>query len=451
MKFDIICTMPVDDEGHMRPRKFVYDNLTSELTDEEGKHVYEKPEFSKYVNASNLKAVSRETPVGKKDIKILKIQLGLSCNYSCEYCSQRFVPTAEETSSKHVDKFLENLDSWMKETPKKVEFWGGEPLVYFKTLKPLAEALRIKWPDVKFLMITNGSLLTPEINDWLVEQNFSVGISHDGPGQKVRGPDPLKDPSTRKNIMDLYKKMNGNMSFNAMVHRENMDRYKIAEYFIDNFGLNVRIGEGSFIDSYDEGGMKNSACTHEELLAFRRLTMKYLRKSHLNNFMNTEQRINEWILSLETHRPASVLPQKCGMDKEDNIAVDLRGNVLTCQNVSAVSTKDNGQQHLIGHVSKLDRVKLDTATHWSFRKECVECPMLQGCKGSCMFLDDEKFKRSCDTAYSDHLPYFCAAIEIITGALPFAILAHDKSLPEERADLWGRISHENVKIPEIRE
>ena len=183
MKFDIICTMPVDDEGHMRPRKFVYDNLTSELTDEEGKHVYEKPEFSKYVNASNLKAVSRETPVGKKDIKILKIQLGLSCNYSCEYCSQRFVPTAEETSSKHVDKFLENLDSWMKETPKKVEFWGGEPLVYFKTLKPLAEALRIKWPDVKFLMITNGSLLTPEINDWLVEQNVDVGISHDGPGQ----------------------------------------------------------------------------------------------------------------------------------------------------------------------------------------------------------------------------------------------------------------------------
>ena len=140
----------------------------------------------------------------------LKIQLGLSCNYSCEYCSQRFVPTAEETSSKHVDKFLENLDSWMKETPKKVEFWGGEPLVYFKTLKPLAEALRIKWPDVKFLMITNGSLLTPEINDWLVEQNFSVGISHDGPGQPVRGPDPLNDADKRDNILDLFKRKKRN-------------------------------------------------------------------------------------------------------------------------------------------------------------------------------------------------------------------------------------------------
>jgi hypothetical protein len=66
-----------------------------------------------------------------------------------------------------------------------------------------------------------------------------------------------------------------------------------------------------------------------------------------------------------------------------------------------------------------------------------------------MYLDDEKFKISCDGAYSDHLPYFCAAFEMVTGCLPFAIMAEDKSLPEERADLWGRAS-EKYEIPELR-
>lgn len=444
MKFDIVCTE--NDDTGARIRKFVYDNETSEIFDETGNLVFQKPEEPKYKETWKSPTVSRETPGLKHDIKTLKIQLGLSCNYSCEYCSQRFVPHADETSSKHVDKFVRNLDLWMKEPPKKIEFWGGEPLVYFKTLKPLAEELRRKYPDIEFLMITNGSLLTPEINKWIIDMNISIGISHDGPGQYVRGPDPFDDVETERNILDLFIKKRGNISFNSMVHRMNMDREKIAKFFIDKFGENINIGEGSFIDAYDEGGLEKAICSTEEFYAFRRLTMGQLREGKLNNFSIVRNRIKEWLATFNEFRPARVLGQKCGMDRWDTMAVDLRGNILTCQNVSAVSTKDNGQQHMIGHVSNLDNVRLDTATHWSHREDCAKCPVLQACKGSCMFLDDEKFKVSCDAAYSDHLPFFCAAFEIATGCLPFAILAHDKSLPEERADLWGPASKE-YKLP----
>jgi uncharacterized protein len=446
MKFDVICTENL--ENGAKIRKFVYDNETSEILDEKGNLVFQKPDEPKF--KGKAMEISRSNPGFKKDIKTLKIQLGLSCNYSCEYCSQRFVPHADETSSKHVEKFIKNLDIWVKEPPKKIEFWGGEPLVYFKTLKPLAEELRLKYPEAEFLMITNGSLLTPEINKWIVDMNVSVGISHDGPGQYVRGPDPFDDIETERNILDLYIKKKGSISFNSMIHRMNMDREKIAQFFINKFGENIRIGEGSFIDAYDEGGLEKANCSIEEFYAFRRLTMNQLREGKLNNFHITHNRIKEWIGSFTNFRPSKVLGQKCGMDRWDNIAVDLRGNVLTCQNVSAVATKDNGQQHLIGHVSNLDNVKLDTSTHWSHRENCSKCPLLQACKGSCMFIDDEKFKISCDASYSDHLPFFCAAFEIATGCLPFAILAHDKSLPQERADLWGPVS-ENYQIPQNRE
>jgi uncharacterized protein len=43
----------------------------------------------------------------------------------------------------------------------------------------------------KLSVITNGSILSDEIIDWLMMLDFAVAISHDGPGQSVRGPDPV--------------------------------------------------------------------------------------------------------------------------------------------------------------------------------------------------------------------------------------------------------------------
>ncbi|MFV1309892.1 radical SAM protein, partial [Klebsiella pneumoniae] len=127
----------------------------------------------------------------------IKIQLGLSCNFECEYCSQRFVPRAEETNPDYVDDFVNNMDSWYKgDGDAEFEFWGGEPFVYWKTFKPLAERIKDKYPNSKLSVITNGSLLDKEKNEWLDTLGFQVSISHDGPGQWVRGPDPLDDPES---------------------------------------------------------------------------------------------------------------------------------------------------------------------------------------------------------------------------------------------------------------
>jgi len=125
------------------------------------------------------------------------------------------------------------------------------------------------------------------------------------------------------------------------------------------------------------------------------------------------------------------------MDRIDSIAVDLKGNVLTCQNVSAASAAPNGQAHRIGHVSDLAAVKLDTATHWSKRRDCPSCPMLQICQGSCMFLEGPLWDRSCDNAYSDAVPIFAAGIEFLTGCVPIYI---DGDFREDRKDIFGLVN-----------
>lgn len=414
----------------------LYDNMDSSLTDLKGQSVIRTVDPALQAPHPVAPVTSRDAPLGKTSPRILKISLGLSCNYACEYCSQRFVARNDETNPEDVTGFIASLDSWVLSPPEAIEFWGGEPLVYIKTLRPLAEALRLKFPQARFSVITNGSLLNPQINQWLDELGFTVSISHDGPGQHVRGPDPLEDPLTRQAILELYRRLapQGRISFNAMVNRSNQSRAAIQAFFAELTGdPDVMIGEGGFVDAYDDGGRALSL-KPDEFHAFRRLAFQEIRQGKAGRISSVRDRTMSFVNSLRFKRPASSLGQKCGMDRADSMAVDLKGNVLTCQNVSAAAVAPNGEPHRIGHTKQMQDVALKTAAHWSHRQECPGCPVLQICKGACMFLEGPLWDVSCDNAYSDALPIFAAGIEFLTGLVPVHI---EGELSEERKDIFG--------------
>jgi uncharacterized protein len=433
------CIKPVTNEEAV----FLYDNITSQIFNEDGSEI--EPNRPVMANIPFF-GTSKETPAGKvRQIKKLKIQLGLSCNYECTYCNQRFVPHAEETNKDDVAPFLTQLPDWFdggsdgKGEGVIVEFWGGEPFVYWKSLKPLAEGIKHLYPNIHFSLVTNGSLLDADKNQWLDELGFSVGISHDGAAYHVRGLDPFDNPEQFASIIDLWERIGtkGRMSFNAMLHKDNQSRAAISQWFKDKLGFDVPIGEGSFIDPYDEGGASLCMTTPAEHIQYRMNAFKELHAGLGTNFNSSQRKIADFIHAVKVKRNAYSLGQKCGMDNPNNIAVDLKGNVLTCQNVSAIATSFNGESHLIGHVSDFDNIKLKTSTHWSKRKDCSNCPVLQICQGSCMFLEGEMWSLACDNAYSDNLPYFMASIEILTGFIPYYI---DGDIDEGRKDIVGLVN-----------
>jgi uncharacterized protein len=435
--FNILCYKP----DTLEETTVLYNSTDSTLTWKDGTPII-----------SSSKSTTTEKysiKVGKKNLKKIKIQLGLSCNFECDYCSQRFVPNSEETTPKDVIPFVTNMSSWYdggedglgKETH--FEFWGGEPFVYWKTFKPLADELHKKYPNSTFSVITNGSLLDIEKNDWLEKHNFNVSISHDGPGQPVRGPDPLDDPSSKEGIIDLYKRFatKGRFSFNSMINSKNTSRTDI-QLFFENFVRDhigeeylqyLSIGEGGFVDAYDEGGMANSLLDEEEDIKYRNISLNELRSGLTKRFINQNEKVYGFINSIKKGILLESLPQKCGMDQQENIAVDLLGNVLTCQNVSQVSTNPSGISHLIGNVSDLNSVNIKTATHHSDRKECPTCPVVHICKGACMFLTGDLWEASCNNAFSDSISTFSIAIEEITGYIPMNI---DGPQREDRKDIF---------------
>lgn len=426
-------------------RKFIYNTDDSSIVTEGGEAVsldhLQIPQMEG--DWKDATVISPLDP-GKKtsSIRKLKIQLGMSCNYSCDYCSQKFVPHADTAARADVAPFLENLASWFdggndgQGAGVKIEFWGGEPFVYWKTLKPLAEGLRERYPHAEFYTISNGSLIDDEKIEWLDRLGFSISISHDGPGQHVRGPDPFDNEKQRAALLKLFSTLHpkGRISFNFVLNRQNTSRAAIRDYFVKLTGCeDVQLGEGAFIEAYDEGGY-GASLKDDELAGFASKSFSEMASDPalFKNVQIMRMKIGGFLKTIKHGRPLSVVGQKCQMDRQDHIAVDLKGNVLTCQNVSAASVAPNGNAHKIGHVSNLDDVALNTARHWSKREGCKTCPVIHLCGGSCMFLEGELWEASCNSSFADNIPFFAYAFEIITGYRPFKIEGGQK----EREKIW---------------
>lgn len=443
-KFNVTLSNPITQER----KKVVYDSKYSTLTWEDG-----TPVIQTKIDLSEKEQVKIHKG---KNPKTVKIQLGLSCNYECDYCNQRFVPHADSTNPDDVTPFVSNMGTWFDGgddglgTDRYFEFWGGEPFVYWKTLKPLAEQIRQKYPNSEFSIITNGSLLNKEKVDWLDELRFTVGISHDGPGQFVRGPDPLEDKDSREGILYAYKRLapKERVSFNSMVTSKNISRANVQKFFEElisselgeDYVKYLHIGEGTIVDAYDEGGVSASLEHPEQELAFRKYTFDEVRSGKVTRYNVIQQKANNFINSILNGNRMEDITQKCGMDLSDRMAIDLNGNVLTCQNVSTVSTNPSGISHHIGHISNLSSVEVKTGTHWSDREECPNCPVLHICKGACFFLTGPLWQTTCTNSYSDNIVIFCCALEMMTGMIPIYIEDENNSLPEVRKDIFGFVN-----------
>ena len=389
-------------------RRLTYDTDPSLLLDAAGERVplnrFAYPYIDGVRGDNGQAAFSPENPVvGKDQPRILKIQLGLGCNYTCSYCSQGGQkPTL--TSNKDAERFIDQLDSWLHEHPAKIEFWGGEPMLYWQKLAYLVPALKARFPDAAMSVVTNGTLLTMEKAEWLYRHGFTVAVSHDGPGQALRGDDPFDDPAWLAMIRDVFKLFGNRITFNTVITPLNFDLAQTFFWFEDRMGFEVRVNIEDIVTDY--GGAQ---WTDDQLQAMYG-TIKAQTESGLAlAFPRLRWSAMQFMESLAIAKPLGGSHQVCGMDRRDQLAVDLHGNVLTCQNAGAESG------HRIGSVENLDGVTLNTSRSFAVRPDCNRCPVVQLCYGSCMFLDGEGFTSSCKASYWYNRAILEGAITLLTG------------------------------------
>ena len=71
-------------------------------------------------------------------IEELEIVLGFNCNFSCTYCNQaKYQGVMYSGTPDDVDEFIKKLARLNCKKLRNTLIWGGEPFVYWKTLKLL--------------------------------------------------------------------------------------------------------------------------------------------------------------------------------------------------------------------------------------------------------------------------------------------------------------------------
>jgi uncharacterized protein len=367
------------------------------------------------------KTVSPETPLGKSHaIRALKIQMGLKCNAKCNYCNQTPRPIETLDTTREAKMFVEKLPTWL--TPPendgnglRIELWGGEPFLYWETMKYLAESLHARYPKAVFNVVTNGTLLDDEKIDWLDKFDFSVAVSHDGPGHKQnRGMDPFDNQKMAENIRKLYARLHPKklISFNCVLAKENISLTAVHNYIADKLGCTpeeVLLSTEETAIPHEEIGQKLIPHSPEEHTLLLQTLFRDMTEGGAIKILNVKDKLEDFFRSIAQGRPAETLGLRCGLDRDDTIAVDLAGNVLTCQNGAATCG------HKIGSIDDFDNIKLNTAWHWSKREECPNCPVVQICKGGCMRLKSGLWRQSCDTTFTYNLAVLATAMHLLTN------------------------------------
>ncbi|WP_180815178.1 radical SAM/SPASM domain-containing protein [Ralstonia pickettii] len=400
-----------------------YDPRTSALTWEDGTplaldHLHTSYEPRAFAQAHRT---SPTNPQGKvAQVRQVKIQLGMKCNFSCTYCNQASQPHESHGNPKDVPEFMARLEAALDIADganTRFEFWGGEPFVYWKTLKPLAEAVRTRWPAATFNMISNGSLLDAEKVEWLDRLGFNVGVSHDGPAHAVnRGPDPFDDPQSAAGLKLLFDRLapQGRMSFNCVLTANNMSLEAVRNFLAERLSVDplaVPMETEEFVAAYDEGGSSLSLFSDGDKRAVTHTVFREVTQANAARVAAVNVKLRDFVQAIAQARPSSALGQKCGVDRPDSLSVDMKGNVLTCQN-TAPETK-----HGLGSIDALEKVRFTTGWHWSERQGCSTCPVLHLCGGSCLFLEGEMFAQSCDNAFAYNLGLLAAALNALTKGM----------------------------------
>ena len=181
----------------------------------------------------------------------LVLQITKDCNFKCRYCGFAS-STGIDRSHEHIDmsweiakKSIDFLYQHSRDAQQvNIAFYGGEPLLNFQLIKSATEYANnlFKSKIVIYRMTTNASLLTDDIIEFLVQNNFLVSLSMDGPEKTqnihrtFRGNGKGTHSIVYQNLLKIKKSYPNYMDSHVKVMPvvvDGEDYKEVLAYFID--------------------------------------------------------------------------------------------------------------------------------------------------------------------------------------------------------------------------
>lgn len=191
----------------------------------------------------------------KNNISKLEIILCNICNLNCKYCYAKGGTYSSKSimlSTEKIKKILDQLIIKEKNCLKQIMFFGGEPLINFKAIKFVIEYFKsLKRKNIVkeipfYTIVTNATLVTDEIANYLSKNKVIITVSLDGPeniNDNLRI-DKNKEGSF-KNInkgIKLLEKYNCNLNtiectYTTFHKQKNISKEFLHKFFSENYNF----------------------------------------------------------------------------------------------------------------------------------------------------------------------------------------------------------------------
>lgn len=320
-------------------------------------------------------------------IKSLTLNVTQICNLKCNYCAAGGDGTYGEPINKiSVEKTLPQLKFFLENLKNNsvfnLSFVGGEPFLYPEAMKVIYDYVLLQTAgrniDCKFMVTTNGTLITDKVLEMLKTMKIHITVSLDGVAEINDVVRPSKDgkSSTAATLHGLtqlakIKDSLGSIGIAAVTSAQNL---KVKESYLFFKSLNVDWYEFNF--SYSEKSKPAQAEYLKQMHEIAEMAWQLggeaeLRKiktfSTYFDVLDSQQRIENF----------------CGAGKS-YLMIDAKNRLYTCPWV--VGEKEE----VVGENSQLDHEKLS-----KYQKPLVELNNCQNCwaryvcGGGCMFIHRE--------------------------------------------------------------
>lgn len=318
-----------------------------------------------------------------------------ACNFKCVYCFEESSRVNEKMSTETADQTMD----WIKSKVLKLgyqslylNFYGGEPLLNKPILEYLASSMK-SWCEArglqfKFMMQTNGYLMTPELVDRLLGLGLEqVRISVDGVGEDHDKHRPLRGGGSTfdvimKNIVASCEKVpiGISVSFDKgdIRHIERLFTYCAERGILHKLGRFIFSPIHATLGPRGEPAKIQNAhcmCNYEE-----------------DSLVQANRKIRELMIRYGLEMKSGMSTSVCPVTRDESgVTIDQQGRLFKCNSML-------GHPELsTGHVRDNDyNEQHRTFVHLDVYNQCPQdCTYMPMCSGGCRlssFLKNQNFR-----------------------------------------------------------
>lgn len=307
-----------------------------------------------------------------------------NCNLACPYCYNREQKNRTFMSRKVLEttiaKVLNRFDH--------VRFiWhGGEPLLVGKNFFKVAKKYQLKYQSIgtnktfKNSIQTNGTKLDKEWAKWFKLEDFSIGISIDGPEDITNQSRFTRNGASFDDIcrgIGFIRNETGGVGVICVVHK--LNAFRGAEVY--DFFKKIHVDSVALLPNMNDPRLPDYHLDDQAFFAFH--------KDFFNSWIHDPDPIEEVIPFRQIiNSLLGYQPNLCSYSAgcfRDFLAIEPDGSVYPC---SALCS----DKYLLGNISRDDIDKLYASSRiiklrqdmaMSLKKLCGNCQYLAVCQGGC--------------------------------------------------------------------